>query len=64
MEFDTNQLIQKFLNIIETSINEFSTRFTQFKEFEEAMKIIIYLDTLLLEKLNLKVFEWLNLDDF
>jgi len=45
-------------------MNEFSTRFNQFKEFEETVKIIIYLDTLSFEKLNLKVFEWLNLDDF
>jgi hypothetical protein len=36
-------------------MNEFSTYFTQFKEFEETMKIIIYPDTFLLEKLKLKV---------
>lgn len=45
-------------------MNEFFTRFTQFKEFEETMKIIIHPDTLSFEKPNLKVFEWLDLDDF
>lgn len=61
---DITHLIQEFSNIIGTAMNEFSARFTQFKEFEETMKIIVYPDTLPFEKLNLKVLEWLNLDDF
>ncbi|XP_060864294.1 SCAN domain-containing protein 3-like [Metopolophium dirhodum] len=61
---DMTHLIQEFSNIIGKAMNEFSTRFTQFKEFEETMKIIVYPDTLPLEKLNLKVLELLNLDDF
>lgn len=56
-EPDITNLIKEFSNIIETTMNEFSTCFTQFKEFEETMKIIIYSDTLSLEKLNLKVLE-------
>lgn len=56
MEPDIINLIQEFSSIIEISMNEFSTRFTQFREFEETMKIVIYLDnTLPLEKLNLSV---------
>lgn len=43
---DIYHLIQEFSNMIETDMNKFSTRFTQFKEFEETMKIIIYPDTL------------------
>jgi hypothetical protein len=43
---DITHRIQEFSNIIETAMNEFSTRFTQFKEFEETMKIIIYPNTL------------------
>jgi len=39
---DITYLIQEFSNIIETAMNEFSTRVIQFKEFEETMKIIIY----------------------
>lgn len=61
---DITHLIQELSNIIETAMNEFSIRFTQFKEFKETMKIIIYPDTLSIEKLKLKMLEWLNLNDF
>jgi len=61
---DITHLIQEFSNIIGTAMKEFSTRFNQFKEFEETMKIFVYRDTLSLEKLNLKVLEGLNLNDF
>lgn len=42
---DINHLIKEFSSIIETAMSEFSTRFTQFKEFEETMKIILFIQT-------------------
>lgn len=45
-------------------MNEFSTQFTQFKEFEVTTKLIIYSHTMSFEKINLKAFEWLNLNNF
>lgn len=43
-------LIRVLSSIIETDVNEFSTRFNQFEEFKEPIKIIIYPDTLSFEK--------------
>ena len=49
--------------VIQSLIQEFSARFTQFKEFEEILKFILYPDTIPFEKLNLKVLEWLNFNE-
>lgn len=49
--------------VIQSLIQEFSARFTQFKEFEETLKFILYPDTIPCEKLNLKVLEWLNFNE-
>ncbi|KAK2580007.1 hypothetical protein KPH14_010772 [Odynerus spinipes] len=53
------------LNIKLQGVNktDFPARFTQFKEFEETLKFILYPDTIPFEKLNLKVLEWLSFNE-
>jgi hAT family C-terminal dimerisation region len=49
--------------IIQSLIPEFSARFTQFRQFEETLKFILYPDKIPFDKLNLKLLEWLNLNE-
>ena len=56
-------LTKEFSMVIQSLIQEFSARFTQFKEFEETLKFILYPDTIPFEKLNLKVLDWLNFNE-
>jgi len=43
-------LHKNFKSIKVTAMHEFSTRFSQFKEFKETIKLIIYPDTLSFKK--------------
>lgn len=53
-----------YLEIIDATIKQFSTRFEQFKKFDETSRFIKYPDTALFENLNLEIFNWLDITDF
>lgn len=56
-------LTNEFSMIILSLIQEFSERFTQFRQFEETLKFILYPDKIDFDKLNLKLFDWFDLLD-
>jgi hypothetical protein len=43
---------------------QFSSRFTQFRSFEETAKFIKCADSVTLDKLNLERLQWINLNNF
>ncbi|GFS80441.1 general transcription factor II-I repeat domain-containing protein 2A [Trichonephila clavipes] len=49
---------------IDSSINEFSVRFSQFKELSEMLKFIMYPDVRSFYKLNLPQFDWMEIEEF
>ncbi|GFX50287.1 general transcription factor II-I repeat domain-containing protein 2A [Trichonephila clavipes] len=49
---------------IDSSINEFSERFSQFKELSEMLKFIMYPDVRSFYKLNLPQFDWMEIEEF
>lgn len=53
------KLTKEFSAIIQSLIQEFSARFTQFRQFEETSKFILYPDKIPFDKLNLKLFDLL-----
>lgn len=53
-----------FLEIINTTAEQFSLRFEQFRKFEDTFKFIKYPDTVDFETLDLTMFSWMGLDDF
>ena len=53
-----------FLNIIESTVEQFSTRFAKFRELEETAKFIKFPDSIKLDELNLQMFSWIDMDDF
>ncbi|GBN37251.1 hypothetical protein AVEN_125563-1 [Araneus ventricosus] len=55
---------EKFISVIDSSINEFSARFSQFKELSETLKFIMYPDVTSVDKLNLSQFDWLEIEEF
>ncbi|XP_042206826.1 general transcription factor II-I repeat domain-containing protein 2A-like isoform X1 [Homarus americanus] len=59
------QCLQKlFVNIIESTVEQFSTRFARFRELEETAKFIKFPDSIKLDELNLQKFSWIDMDDF
>ena len=60
---DEIKFTQESSVVIQSIINEFSSRFKQFRRFENTSKFILYPDTLSADDLNLEIFEWLNLVD-
>ena len=53
-----------FLSSLDDLKDEFSTRFSQFREFEENLYFIKYPDKTEFVKMNMNPFEWLKIDDF
>ncbi|GFV84230.1 uncharacterized protein TNCV_3038901 [Trichonephila clavipes] len=47
---------------IDSSIKEFSVRFSQIKELSETLKFIMYPDVTWFDKLNLPQFDWLEIE--
>lgn len=59
------QCLQKLLvNITESTVEQFSTRFARFRELEETAKFIKFPDSIQLDELNLQKFSWIDMDDF
>ncbi|GFU69526.1 uncharacterized protein TNCV_1350861 [Trichonephila clavipes] len=58
---DEEKATEEFISIIDSSIKEFSARFSQFKELSEMMKFIMYPDVTSLDKLNLSSWKLNNL---
>ena len=52
------------VQILDATINQFSSRFVQFRMFDETTKFIKYPDTMLFENLNLAIFSWMDFNDF
>lgn len=52
-----------FCEVIQELINEFVSRFAQFRQFAETTQFILHPDTTLLETLNLEILMWLNFED-
>ncbi|GBM31393.1 hypothetical protein AVEN_99609-1 [Araneus ventricosus] len=55
---------EEFISVIDSSINEFSARFSQFKELSETLKFIMYPDVTPFDKLNFSQFDWLEIEEF
>ncbi|GBM99820.1 General transcription factor II-I repeat domain-containing protein 2A [Araneus ventricosus] len=55
---------EEFISVIDSSINEFSARFSHFKELSETLKFIMYPDVISFDKLNLSQFDWLEIEEF
>ena len=62
-EQELHQLIRVFCEVIQELIDEFASRFTQFREFAEAAQFILHLDSTSLETRNLESLKWLDLED-
>ena len=50
--------------MLDVKVNQFSSRFVQFRSFEETIKFLKYPDTIIFENLNLEIFNWMDLNDF
>ncbi|GFS81997.1 general transcription factor II-I repeat domain-containing protein 2A [Trichonephila clavipes] len=57
------KVIDDFISIMDSSIKEFSARFSQFKELSETFKFIMYPDVISFDKLNLSQFDWLEIEE-
>ena len=60
---ELDQLIKVFCAVIQELIDEFASRFTQFREFAETTQFILRPDLTSLETLNLESLKWLDLED-
>ncbi|GFV08261.1 uncharacterized protein TNCV_326951 [Trichonephila clavipes] len=58
------KFIDEFIFIIVSLIEEFSARFSQFKELLKTFKFIMYPDVISFHKLNLSRFDWLEIEEF
>ena len=61
---DRTALQKLFLNIIESTVEQFFTRFAKFRELEETAKFMRFPDSVKLEELNLQMSSWIDLVDF
>ncbi|XP_063856091.1 protein FAM200A-like isoform X1 [Scylla paramamosain] len=60
-----HKCLQKlFVNIIESTVRQFFTRFAKFRELEETVKFIKFPDSIKMDELNLQMFSWIDMDDF
>ncbi|GFV20595.1 uncharacterized protein TNCV_776411 [Trichonephila clavipes] len=57
------KVIDDFISIMDSLINEFSARFSQFKELLETFKFVMYPDVISFDKLNLSQFNWLEIEE-
>ncbi|GBN27174.1 hypothetical protein AVEN_83869-1 [Araneus ventricosus] len=55
---------EEFISVIDSSINEFSARFSQLKELSETLKFLMYPDVTSFDKMNLSQFDWLEIEEF
>ncbi|GBN14877.1 General transcription factor II-I repeat domain-containing protein 2A, partial [Araneus ventricosus] len=55
---------EEFISVIDSSFNEFSARFSQFKELSETLKFLMYPHGTSFDKLNLSQFDWLEIGEF
>jgi len=62
VDFDRHR--QFLVEILDATVNQFSSRFVQFRSFEETIKFLKYPDTIIFENLNLEIFNWMDLNDF
>jgi hypothetical protein len=53
-----------FLQTIDTTLEQFSVRFVQFRKFEDTTKFIKYPDIVDFENLDLTMFDWMELQAF
>ena len=53
-----------FTSVLSSLKDQFSSRFTQFRELEEILLIIENPDKTIFTKLKIDLFEWLNMDNF
>nr|KAF6378708.1 hypothetical protein mMyoMyo1_009634 [Myotis myotis] len=61
---DCQSLQKLFLNIIESTIEQFFSRFVKFRELEETAKFMRFPDSMKLEELNLQMFSRIDMADF
>lgn len=61
---DFEEHLKLFSEIINTTLEQFSLRFVQFRKFEETAKFMKYPDTVILENLDMETFDWMDLRDF
>ncbi|XP_069181810.1 general transcription factor II-I repeat domain-containing protein 2A-like [Procambarus clarkii] len=60
-----HKCLQKlFVNIIESTVWQFSTRFAKFRELEDTVKFIKIPDSIKMDEQNLQMFPWIDMDDF
>ncbi|GFY00856.1 general transcription factor II-I repeat domain-containing protein 2A [Trichonephila clavipes] len=57
------KVIDDLISIMDSLIKEFSAIFSQFKEFSETFKFIMYPDVISFDKLNLSQFDWLEIEE-
>jgi hypothetical protein len=55
--------ILMYQNIVDSLLEQFSERFNQFRSLEETIKIIKYPDVVVYSTLELKDFQWMQIDD-
>lgn len=63
-DFNNINLIKDFEKSLDETIAQFSQRFDQFRRIEETTKFIICPDTCEFSRLNLEIFEFMELYDF
>ncbi|KAL4717350.1 hypothetical protein ACJJTC_017237 [Scirpophaga incertulas] len=61
---DKEKITEEFMSVIDSLINEFLGRFSQFKELSEILKFIMYPDVTSFHKLNISQFDWLEIEEF
>ncbi len=61
---DHKRLQKLFINIIESTVRQFSTRFVIFRELEETVKFIKFPDSIKMDEINFQMFSWIDMDDF
>jgi uncharacterized protein Usg len=61
---DIQSLQMQFPSITDSTIDQFSSRFTQSKSFEETKEFIKCADNVTSDKLNLGRLQWIDLDNF
>ena len=55
---------QIFVQILDATINQFSSRFVQFRSFEDSIQYMKYPETVTFEKLHLEIFSWMDVNNF
>lgn len=53
----------KYQHVLDSLLDQFSDRFSQFRSLEQTMKIIKYPDVVVYSSLELNGFQWMQIDD-